>query len=201
MREIRGGVFQGRFHNLLISKNNTFWAPQISLITFQVVKRSEISMACVGLGVFLSRSLLSSGRRLIPGLYPFGGLGEKPRTGAARRARLCRCTEPKSVFVQDWWDENQIGFRGIAWHGSVAQDPHLHRWRERAPGRLSGPLGPAWTLTLPHPALPSLISHPGQVWALRKHPRSPCLSTATRPYSRSHIYHPMHGHDDAARRP
>src|SRR5215475_10138632 len=37
MREIRGGVFQGRFHNLLISKNNTFWAPQISLITFQVV--------------------------------------------------------------------------------------------------------------------------------------------------------------------
>jgi hypothetical protein len=54
------------------------------------------------------------------------------RTGAARRARLCRCTEPKSGFVQDWWDENQIGFRGIAWHGSVAQDPHLHRWRERA---------------------------------------------------------------------
>jgi hypothetical protein len=38
MREIRGGVFQGRFHNLLISKNNTFWAPQISRITFQVVK-------------------------------------------------------------------------------------------------------------------------------------------------------------------
>src|SRR5262249_39678047 len=37
MREIRGGVFQGRFHNLLISKNNTFWAPQISRITFQVV--------------------------------------------------------------------------------------------------------------------------------------------------------------------
>ena len=52
------------------------------------------------------------------------------RTGAARRARLCRCTEPKSSFVQDWWDESQIGFRGIAWHGSVAQDPHLHRWRE-----------------------------------------------------------------------
>jgi hypothetical protein len=52
------------------------------------------------------------------------------RTGAARRARLCRCTEPKSGFVQDWCDENQIGFRGIAWHGSVAQDPHLHRWRE-----------------------------------------------------------------------
>src|SRR5215831_3518937 len=39
MREIRGGVFQGRFHNLLISKNNTFWAPQISRITFQVVYR------------------------------------------------------------------------------------------------------------------------------------------------------------------
>src|SRR5215510_5889129 len=38
MREIRGGVFQGRFHNLLISKNNTFWAPQISRITFQVVR-------------------------------------------------------------------------------------------------------------------------------------------------------------------
>ena len=37
MREIRGGVFQGRFYNLLISKNNTFWAPQISQITFQVV--------------------------------------------------------------------------------------------------------------------------------------------------------------------
>src|SRR5262245_11044155 len=37
MREIRGGIFQGRFHNLLISKNNTFWAPQISRITFQVV--------------------------------------------------------------------------------------------------------------------------------------------------------------------
>jgi hypothetical protein len=37
MREIRGGVFQGRFHNLLISKNNTFWTPQISRITFQVV--------------------------------------------------------------------------------------------------------------------------------------------------------------------
>src|SRR5215831_2652672 len=37
MREIRGGVFQGHFHNLLISKNNTFWAPQISRITFQVV--------------------------------------------------------------------------------------------------------------------------------------------------------------------
>jgi len=37
MREIRGGVFQGRFHNLLISKNNTFWAPQISRLTFQVV--------------------------------------------------------------------------------------------------------------------------------------------------------------------
>ena len=71
------------------------------------------------------------------------------RTGAARRARLCRCTEPKSGFVQDWCDENQIGFRGIAWHGSVAQDPHLHRWRERAPGRLSGHLGPAPTLTSP----------------------------------------------------
>ena len=123
------------------------------------------------------------------------------RTGAARRARLCRCTEPTSGFVQDWCDENQIGFRGIAWHGSVAQDPHLHRWRERAPGLLSGPLGPAWTLTLPHPALPCLISHPGQVWALRQHPRSPCLSTAIRPYSRSHIYHPIHGHDAAARRP
>jgi hypothetical protein len=39
MREIRGDVFQGRFHNLLISKNNTFWAPQISRITFQVVKQ------------------------------------------------------------------------------------------------------------------------------------------------------------------
>src|SRR4030095_8707521 len=39
MREICGGVFQGRFHNLLISKNNTFWAPQISRITFQVVCR------------------------------------------------------------------------------------------------------------------------------------------------------------------
>src|SRR6516165_7268617 len=39
MREIRGGVFQGRFHNLLISKNNTFWAPQISRITFQVVNQ------------------------------------------------------------------------------------------------------------------------------------------------------------------
>jgi hypothetical protein len=38
MREIRGGVFQGRFHNLLISKNNTFWASQISGITFQVVR-------------------------------------------------------------------------------------------------------------------------------------------------------------------
>jgi hypothetical protein len=38
MREIRGGVFQDRFHNLLISKNNTFWAPQISRITFQVVR-------------------------------------------------------------------------------------------------------------------------------------------------------------------
>jgi len=38
MREIRGGVFQGRFHNLLISKNNIFWAPQISRITFQVVR-------------------------------------------------------------------------------------------------------------------------------------------------------------------
>src|SRR5215510_12110679 len=37
MREICGGIFQGRFHNLLISKNNTFWAPQISRITFQVV--------------------------------------------------------------------------------------------------------------------------------------------------------------------
>src|SRR4030095_10975249 len=37
MREIRGDVFQGRFHNLLISKNNTFWVPQISRITFQVV--------------------------------------------------------------------------------------------------------------------------------------------------------------------
>jgi hypothetical protein len=37
MREIRGGVFQGHFHNLLISKNNTFLAPQISRITFQVV--------------------------------------------------------------------------------------------------------------------------------------------------------------------
>src|SRR5215510_12488662 len=41
MREIRGGVFQGRFHNLLISKNNTFWAPQISRITFQVVSRPQ----------------------------------------------------------------------------------------------------------------------------------------------------------------
>src|SRR5215813_4890973 len=41
MREIRGGVFQGRFHNLLISKNNTFWAPQISRITFQVVYGSS----------------------------------------------------------------------------------------------------------------------------------------------------------------
>lgn len=37
MREIHGGVFQGRFHNLLISKNNTFWASQILRITFQVV--------------------------------------------------------------------------------------------------------------------------------------------------------------------
>ena len=37
MREIREGIFQGHFHNLLISKNNTFWAPQISRITFQVV--------------------------------------------------------------------------------------------------------------------------------------------------------------------
>src|SRR4029453_12412190 len=37
MREIRGGVFQGRFHNLLISKNNTISVPQISRITFQVV--------------------------------------------------------------------------------------------------------------------------------------------------------------------
>src|SRR5215217_1802312 len=37
MREIRADVFQGRFHNLLISKNNTFWVPQISRITFQVV--------------------------------------------------------------------------------------------------------------------------------------------------------------------
>jgi hypothetical protein len=37
MREIRGDVFQGRFHNLLISKNSTFWVPQISRITFQVV--------------------------------------------------------------------------------------------------------------------------------------------------------------------
>src|SRR5215510_14351674 len=37
MREIRGGVFKGRFHNLLISKNNTFWVSQISRITFQVV--------------------------------------------------------------------------------------------------------------------------------------------------------------------
>ena len=37
MREIRGGIFQGHFHNLLISKNNTFWALHISRITFQVV--------------------------------------------------------------------------------------------------------------------------------------------------------------------
>jgi len=37
MREIRGDVFQGRFHNLLISKNSTFWVPQILRITFQVV--------------------------------------------------------------------------------------------------------------------------------------------------------------------
>src|SRR4029453_10372305 len=41
MREIRGDVFQGRFHNLLISKNSTFWVPQISRITFQVVYLSE----------------------------------------------------------------------------------------------------------------------------------------------------------------
>src|SRR2546430_3663388 len=43
MRESRGGVFQGRFHNLLISKNNTFWAPQISRITFQVVMVKEFN--------------------------------------------------------------------------------------------------------------------------------------------------------------
>jgi hypothetical protein len=46
MREIRGGVFQGHFHNLLISKNNTFWAPQISRITFQVV--TLISIGRIG---------------------------------------------------------------------------------------------------------------------------------------------------------
>src|SRR5215217_4106093 len=40
MREIRGDVFQGRFHNLLISKNSTFWVPPISRITFQVVLRT-----------------------------------------------------------------------------------------------------------------------------------------------------------------
>jgi hypothetical protein len=43
MREIGGDVFQGRFHNLLISKNNTFWVPQISRITFQVVLVDESS--------------------------------------------------------------------------------------------------------------------------------------------------------------
>ena len=39
MREIRGGIFQGHFHNLLISKNNTFWSTLIysRTITFQVV--------------------------------------------------------------------------------------------------------------------------------------------------------------------
>ena len=42
---------------------------------------------------------------------------------------------------------------------------------------------------------------PLSLGVLRQHPRSPCLSTAIRPYSRSHIYHPMHGHDAAARRP
>src|SRR5215212_4916962 len=42
MREIRADVFQGRFHNLLISKNNTFWVPQISRITFQVVLLTSV---------------------------------------------------------------------------------------------------------------------------------------------------------------
>src|SRR5215218_7687377 len=45
MREIRADVFQGRFHNLLISKNNTFWVPQISRITFQVVVIEAVKCA------------------------------------------------------------------------------------------------------------------------------------------------------------
>src|SRR5215216_5193998 len=48
MREIRADVFQGRFHNLLISKNNTFWVPQISRITFQVVL-VNVAMADAGI--------------------------------------------------------------------------------------------------------------------------------------------------------
>src|SRR5437870_259150 len=62
MREIRGGVFQCRFHNLLISKNNTFWAPQISRITFQVVMTSDVKGWEPLFYVCLILSFLSIGR-------------------------------------------------------------------------------------------------------------------------------------------
>ena len=67
MREIRGGVFQGRFHNLLISKNNTFWAPQISRITFQVVMKSypaEFKERAVKLAVELEQPIAQTARDL-----------------------------------------------------------------------------------------------------------------------------------------
>lgn len=41
-------------------------------------KKPGISMVYVDSDVVLSRSLLSLCRRLIPGIYPFGGMGEKP---------------------------------------------------------------------------------------------------------------------------
>src|SRR5215217_89712 len=62
MREIRADVFQGRFHNLLISKNNTFWVPQISRITFQVVTMTLLHHAfSAWMARFLHRTSLSRG--------------------------------------------------------------------------------------------------------------------------------------------
>ena len=44
-----GVFFKGHFHNLLISKNNTFWALHISRITFQVVLQGNPSDPSYGL--------------------------------------------------------------------------------------------------------------------------------------------------------
>src|SRR5438128_9089036 len=65
MREIRGDVFQGRFHNLLISKNSTFWVPQISRITFQVVLANRLSDDGPR-----RLMLLEAGSAYAPNLYP-----------------------------------------------------------------------------------------------------------------------------------
>src|SRR5438093_2293034 len=88
MREIRGGIFQDRFHNLLISKNNTFWAPQISRITFQVVwglLRSQYSW------------FVSVGRCSPPGLSGSACRSVDSAAGALSCAVLAPATQPLTL--------------------------------------------------------------------------------------------------------